>query len=107
MASGWGEGTVQPWRAPPLELTKWSKTTQEDMCVCVCVYMCRDLHFCFMYATDYTHPVPYNLGIYCLEFTMAYTQVSYNWVLIIHIGSIDICIHDQSKLKMKIELWKP
>lgn len=35
MASGWGEGTVQPWRAPPLELTKWSKTTQEDMCVCV------------------------------------------------------------------------
>jgi hypothetical protein len=39
MASGWGEGTVQPWRAPPLELTKWSKTTQEDMCVCagICI----------------------------------------------------------------------
>jgi hypothetical protein len=33
MASDGGEGTVQPWRAP-LELTKWSKIRQEDMCVC-------------------------------------------------------------------------
>jgi hypothetical protein len=55
MASGRCEGNVQPWRAP-LELTKWSKDkAQEDVCVCVCVHMCRDLHFSFMYATNYTH----------------------------------------------------
>ncbi len=76
------------------------------VCVCVCVHMCRDLHFCFMSATDYTHPVPYNLGIYSLEFTMAYIP-SFLQLGAHHQQRIDIWIHDQSKLEMKIELWKP
>ncbi len=97
MASGRCEGIVQPWRAP-LELTKWSKIRQEDVCVCVCVRTRRDLHFCFMYATDYTHPVPYNLGIYSLEFTMGYIP-SFLQLGAHHQQRIDIWIHDQSKLR--------
>jgi hypothetical protein len=71
MASGRCEGTVHPWRAP-LELTKWSKIRQRrDVCVCVCTCAGICTSVSCMQKIIHTQFL-YNLGIYCLEFTMAY-----------------------------------
>ncbi len=85
-----------------------AKIRPKKMCVCVCVCTCAGIctSVSCMQQIIHTHPVPYNLGIYCLEFTMAYIP-SFLQLGAHHPHRIDICIHDQSKVKMKIELWKP
>jgi len=72
MASGRCEGTVHPWRAS-LELTKWSKIRQEDMCVCVCAYV-QGFALLFHVCNRLYTPSSFTIWvfIYCLEFTMAY-----------------------------------